>query len=140
MNLPDLVHAEIVALSKEGDALAEDRRFDEALAKYNAAFRLLPEPKEEWSAATWLLSAVGDAHYLAGQIPEAMDALSRAMRCPDAIGNPFLHLRLGQCRLILGDNPRAADELARAYAMGGIEVFEGEDPQFQAFLDSKIVR
>ena len=140
MNLPDSLHEEIVALSKEGESLADGCRFGEAVAKYHAAFRLLPEPKEDWSAAAWLLAAIGDAHYLSGQIEEALVAFSHAMHCPEAIGNPFLHLRLGQCRLSLGDEARAADELTRAYAMGGVEIFEQEDRKFLEFLDTKITR
>jgi tetratricopeptide (TPR) repeat protein len=140
MLLPDSLHEEVVALSKEGDDLAEDRRFDAALAKYHAAFRLLPEPKEAWLAATWLLTAIGDSHYLSGHAEEAAAAFSRATHCPDAIGNPFLHLRLGQCRLALGDEAKAADELTRAYALGGVEVFEDEDPRFLEFLNTKIIR
>ncbi len=140
MTLPDSLHEEILALSKEGDALAEARRFDAALAKYHAGFRLLPEPREDWTAATWLLAAIGDAHYLSGQIEEAAATFSHAMHCPDAIGNPFLHLRLGQCCLSLGDEAKAADELTRAYAMGGAELFEKEDPRFLEFLDTKITR
>jgi tetratricopeptide (TPR) repeat protein len=140
MTLPDSLHEEIVTLSKEGDGLAEDHRFDEALAKYHAAFRLLPEPREAWTAATWLLAAIGDAHYLSGHTEEAAAAFSHAMHCPEAIGNPFLHLRLGECRLTLGDEAKAADELTRAYAMGGVEIFENEDPRFLEFLDTKIIR
>lgn len=140
MTLPGALHEEIVALSKEGDGLAEGRRFEDALTKYHAAFRLLPEPREDWSAATWLLAAIGDAHFLSGHTEEAATAFSRAMHCPDAIGNPFLHLRLGQCHLTLGDEAKAADELTRAYAMAGIEIFEKEDPKLLEFLETKITR
>lgn len=140
MTLPEALYKEIVALSKEGDGFAEDRRFEEALARYHAALQLLPEPREKWEAATWLLAAIGDAYYLSGHIEEAAEAFSHAMHCPDAIGNPFLHLRLGQCRLTLGDEVKAADELTRAYAMGGVEIFEKEDPRFIKFLDTKITR
>ena len=33
------------------------------------------------------------------------------MTCPDAIGNPFLHLRLGQALYERGETDRAADVL-----------------------------
>lgn len=66
------------------------------------------------------------------------ETLSFAMRCPDAMGNPFLHLRLGQCQFELAALDRAADELARAYMGGGPELFSQEDPKYLAFLKTRI--
>lgn len=60
------------------------------------------------------------------------------MHCPGAIGNPFVHLRLGQAQFELGDMTRAADELARAYMGAGDEIFEEQDPKYLAFLKTKI--
>lgn len=60
-----------------------------------------------------------------------------AMQCPAAIGNPFLHLRLGQCQFELGNLDRAADELARAYMGAGADIFEGADKYF-AFLKTRL--
>ena len=60
------------------------------------------------------------------------------MHCPDAIGNPFLHLRLGQCQFELGNLDRAADELARAFLIEGKQVFEDSDPKYLDFVESKL--
>ena len=60
-----------------------------------------------------------------------------AMHCPEAIGNPFLHLRLGQCQFELGSLDRAADELARAYMGAGEEIFEAADKYFE-FLKTRL--
>ena len=60
-----------------------------------------------------------------------------AVHCPDAIGNPFLHLRLGQCQFELDSLDRAADELARAYLGAGSDIFEGADKYF-AFLKTRL--
>ena len=81
--------------------------------------------------------AVGDANFLGGDYTAGRDNLSNAMRCPGAIGNPFIHLRLGQCQLELGNADRAADELMRAYMGGGEEIFDGQDPKYLAFLRTK---
>lgn len=59
------------------------------------------------------------------------------MTCPGAVGNPFLHLRLGQVLLDLGDEAGAADELMRAYMGGGAEIFSLEEPRYLAFLGTK---
>jgi hypothetical protein len=56
------------------------------------------------------------------------------MRCPEAIGNPFIHLRLGQTQFELGNKDRAADELMRAYMGAGAEIFAEEAPKYLEFL------
>src|SRR5262245_33822112 len=91
----------IQALCKLGDARAEEGKHSAALEQYWAGWDLLPEPRTEWEAATWILAAVGDANFLGGDYVAGRDNLTMAMHCPDAIGNPFLHLRLGQCQFEL---------------------------------------
>ncbi len=118
----------------EGDVLAGSRQWDEAVAKYEHAWELLREPKTKWRAATWILAAIGDAWYLAGEFERAREVLQLAMHCPDAIGNPFLHLRLGQCQFDPGNVARAGDELARAYMGGGAEILRAEDPRYFEFI------
>ena len=45
-----------------GDTLAEEGKYNDAIASYQYAWDLLPDPKEQWEAATWILVAIGDAH------------------------------------------------------------------------------
>jgi hypothetical protein len=134
--LPEGILAEIDALCTEADALAKQGRFPEALGRYWAAYDLVPEPKTAWHATTWILVAIGDTNFIAGDYEAGRDNLGMAMHCPDAIGNPFIHLRLGQCQLELGNENRAADELARAYMGGGAEILDHEDPKYFAFVKS----
>ena len=136
--LSDSIHAEIQRLCGEGDELTQSDRYSKALERYWAAWELLPEPKTEWDAATWLLAAIGDANFLGGDFKAGRDNLNTAMHCPDAIGNPFLHLRLGQCQFELGDLDHAADELTRAYMAEGEQLFEREDPKYLAFLKTRL--
>jgi hypothetical protein len=86
----------------------------------------------------WILAAVGDANFLGGYFQAGRDNLSKAMHCPDAIGNPFLHLRLGQCQFEIGNLERAADELTRALMGGGEEIFQEDDPKYWEFLKTKL--
>lgn len=134
--LTDKLHDAIKAFCAEGDALAEQGRPGDAIARYEAAWDLLPEPRTDWSAATWILAAIGDVHYLDCEFERGRAVLLTAMHCPEAIGNPFLHLRLGQCQFELGDLPKAGDELARAYLGGGGELFRAEDPRYYEYLQT----
>lgn len=134
MELSDSIHEQITQLSKEGDVLAEQGQYHEAVEKYLQAFELLPEPRTDWEACTWLLAAIGDANFKSKNYEHAKAALSDAMHCPGAIGNPFIHLRLGQAQFELGNIERANDELARAYMGAGKDIFADEEPKYFAHL------
>ena len=128
------LYARIKALCEQGDQASEAGRFQEAKGCFLEALAFIPEPLEEWEASTWVLTALGDCSFLLHDLAAARGYLSRAVRCPDGLGNPFIHLRLGQCQLELGEEARARDELARAYMGGGPEIFDGEDPKYFAFI------
>lgn len=134
IELPKEVHAKVTTLSAQGDTLASQTKYRDAIALYVKALGLLPEPKTQWEACTWLLAAIGDTNFLGGHYEQAKNALSDAMHCPGSIGNPFIHLRLGQAQLELGNRERAADELARAYMSAGKDVFAAENPKYFEFL------
>ena len=106
--LDNELYEQIKRHCRRGDELAEEQQFEAALTAYSAAWELLPEPRTTWSAATWILAAIGDALFLAGDFEAGRDHLSMAMDCPDAIGNPFLHLRLGQCQVGAGQEDQGA--------------------------------
>ena len=123
-------------LCARGDAHADQFRFPEALALYWEAWDLLPEPKIDCGAATWILAAVGDANFLGRDYEAGRDNLSTVMHCPGGIGIPFLHMRLGQCQYELGDHDKAIDELTRAYMDGGEDLFDHEDPKYLDFVEA----
>ena len=135
--LPPTVMSEIERLCSEGDALAASSHFDEAVKSYNAAWEMVPEPKNDWNASTWILGAIGDACFLGGYVTSAREAFEYAMSCPDAVGNPFLHLRLGQVLLDAGEQDASADNLMRAYMGAGAEIFATEDPRYLKFLGTR---
>ena len=136
--LPNDLHEKIQQLSADGDGFASAGRYPDAIRKYLEAWELLPEKKTDWEAATWILAAVGDANFLGGDFAAGQERLLNAMHCPGAIGNPFLHLRLGQCQLELGNDHEASDELARAYMAEGYSIFEDQNPKYFAFLKTKL--
>lgn len=62
-----------------------------------------------------------------------------AVRCPDGLGNLFIHLRLGECAFELGQISRAEDELTRAYMGAGREIFADEDPKYFKHLQTVLL-
>lgn len=137
-DLPNDIHAEITRLSEQGNALADAGECSAAVQCFEAAIELLPPPIEQWSAACWLFTAMGDTLFLAERYGEAIQPLLDAVKCAGGIGNPFLHLRLGQTQLELGHEVLAADELARAYMGAGREIFEEEPAKYFAFVKSRL--
>lgn len=136
--MDEKTYAEIEKLSQEGDLFAENSDYKKALKKYWKAYDLIPNPKSEWDATLWLLAAIGDANFLSKDFEAGLKYFTSAMNLPDAVGNPFLHLRLGQCHYELGNLKKAADELTRAYGVEGKDIFEGEDPKYFEFLKTII--
>ena len=132
------VLAQIQSLCEAGDDFAGNDEYIAALEQYWQAWDLLPEPQTDYEAATWILAAIGDANYLGGDFEAGRDNLSLAMHCPDAIGNPILHLRLGQCLFELNDLDQAADELTRAYMGAGREIFDDEPKRYFKFLQTRL--
>ena len=122
--LPADVHDAITALAERGNGLAEEGAYQEALVEFEKAWDLLPSPKHDWEAATWILTAMGDMCFLMQDYAEAYKPLHQAMveECPGAHENPFVRLRLGQCLLELGREEEAARELAAAYRLGGYDL------------------
>ncbi len=131
-------HAEfplIVRFCREGLEKASAGKSDEAVASYYAAWELLPDPREEWDAAPWILAAIGDVLYRRHIFARALQFFERARRCPGGAHNPFVHMRLGQVHLHLGDPERAREALALALEVGGRDVFRAEDPRWLAWLE-----
>ncbi len=130
MELSEKAHDAITTLCNQGDSLAKSGNTISALEKYGQAWEALPEPREQWEAATWILAAIGDVQFSLGQFDHAMASFGHALRCAGAMGNPFIHLRLGQSAYELGNMKRADDELTRAYMGAGIDIFKAEDPKY----------
>lgn len=75
LELGEELHQKIKAHCAQGDVLAEAQRFEDAIAEYNKAWLLIPEPKKDWNAATWILAAIADSAYLGGYATTAREAL-----------------------------------------------------------------
>jgi len=102
--LSDAAHAKIKDLCALGDQHATKREFDAALRLYWEAFDLLPEPSTRWEAGTWILTAIGDANFLARDFVAGRDngnrlAFSGHLPTHDAssITRIAAHFRQGCC-------------------------------------------
>lgn len=136
--LDDGVYQEIEKNCHMGDEEVEKGNLSEAVGHYKKAWELLPEPQAKWNASTWILAAIGDVRYQMGEYEKTITALEYAIHCPDGLGNPFIHLRLGQSYFEKGQLDKAADELARAYMGAGEDIFSEQEAKYFDFLKTKI--
>jgi tetratricopeptide (TPR) repeat protein len=134
--LPKSTHDAITRLCREGDQLAENGDDQAALEKYKEAWDLVPEDKENWEASTWILAAVGELYFRRGEREKALNSFLRAVQSPGGLGNPYIHLRIGELQYEEGNLQGAGDNLARAYMGAGEEIFDREDPKYLSYIRS----
>ncbi|MGG3193164.1 tetratricopeptide repeat protein [Priestia aryabhattai] len=130
MEMNKQLHQQIVKLCEEGDQFAELKQMSEAIASYQRALELVPEPKEKWSAATWIYGTLGDTYFLIKNYEDAIRSLEYALRCPDGNENPFLLLRLGESFYELGEFEKAKAYLYKAYQIEDYKIFFQEDDKY----------
>jgi tetratricopeptide (TPR) repeat protein len=138
MEMDEELYEKIQALCAEGEALLDEDDTEGAKNKYRAALDLVPSPKTEWEAATWIYTAMGDTCFLLEEYKQAQDHFFDAYNCPGGIENPFIALRLGECLFETGNKEKATEYLLRAYMLEGDEIFEEEDEKYFALIKDKI--
>jgi len=136
--LPNDVSQMIDALCQKGDQFAQIDQLDDALDQFEAAWELLPAPKNQWPAATWILMAIGDVYFEKRDFVSAVDSLREAFDCPDGETNAFILLRLGQSLFELGDLNAAANAFEAVVRDNGEQPFVDEDPKYLNFVRTQI--
>lgn len=137
-SLPDHLYREILRLALLGDTLAAKGAYVEAIVSYHNALQLVPEPRNTSEPSTWLLTAIGEAYFFAGDFSAGSKALANALTCPGGIENASIHLRLGQCYFETGNLSGAAQALMRAYSIAGADIFGQDSPKYFEFLKTRM--
>jgi len=129
-------YKKIKEFTKLGDYFFDNENYDLALKQYNLALDLVPSPKIDWEASTWLYTAIGDTYFSKKFFEKALNALYEALNCPKGIGNPFIYLRLGQSLFELNDIEKSEEYLMSAYMLEGKKIFKGENKKYIKHLQS----
>ncbi|MFV0304912.1 MAG: tetratricopeptide repeat protein [Moheibacter sp.] len=130
LELDDQIYSEILSISEVGENFMEEDDYDAAIFEFKKALSLVPSPKTDWEASTWLYSGIGDAYFFKKEYENSLNAFLDAYNCPEAIDNPFIYLRIGQNWEEMGNNDKAKDNLLRAYMLAGQDIFSDENPKF----------
>ena len=130
MELSDEIYDQIEEYSEQGNDYCDSEEWEKAIECFEKALDLLPEPKDDWEAATWLYVALGDAYFFLEKYAEAVDNFEAARMCPEGMANPFVLLRLGESYCEQGRTELAKNYLFEAYMMEGEEIFAEEDEKY----------
>ncbi|MFN8345210.1 MAG: tetratricopeptide repeat protein [Spirosomataceae bacterium] len=125
----------IGSISKKAKSLTLHGKFKESIAEYQQAIALLGEKVKSSKYAVMLFCGIGEAYFLQKKWSEALDYYGKAVSSEGGLGEPLIHLRLGQIRFEFGQFEKAADELMRAYMGGGPLIFKGEEPKYFKLIE-----
>ena len=112
--------------------------YKNALYLYQKAIDLIPEPKKSWNESWVFFYGISEMYFQNENYDKAIFYLKECIQCPFAIGNPHVHLRIGQVRYELGNFDKAEDELMRAFMGGGREIFINEDEKYFSLIKKHI--
>lgn len=129
---------------RDADQAMEENDWEEAYLSLADAWDILCEDKPDHKAheAFWLVLSWANAAFMSQEFDDCLEKLSEALKIfrdhELVIGNPFFHLRVGQCLFELAESDsertdatgQVVDNLARALICGGIEIFENEDTKY----------
>ncbi len=133
-SLDPKIFKKIETLCERGEEQLETEQYTTAIETFMQAYDLVPEPKVHWTVSTWILTALGDAHFMLGDFEALEEAIGFAMLCPEGATNPYLHLRLGQAHFELGNLAIAREQLEKAFELEGADIFGDDDPKYLALL------
>jgi tetratricopeptide (TPR) repeat protein len=130
MEMDDVLYGKIEHLCEQADAQLDNEKIDEAISLYQKAIDIVPDPKRDWEASTWLYATIGDLYFLKEDYHKAVSCFYDAYNCPGGIENPFICLRLGEALLETSQIDKAKEFLLRAYMLEGEEIFTDEDKKY----------
>ncbi|CQR55778.1 tetratricopeptide repeat protein [Paenibacillus riograndensis] len=138
MELSDEIHVKILKLCERGDELLDENKVDLAITKYLSALELVPNPKSDWEASTWIYTTLGEIYLINKEFNIAKEYFYNALNCPDGISNPLILLRIGETLFETQDLEQSREYLLRAYMLEGQDIFGEEDEKYFNSIKSLI--
>lgn len=114
----------------EAERYEREGNLEKAVRLYISAFFQIPEPVTEADRMAEVCAKIGELSFQQRDARHALEYFTWAVQSKGGLGEPHIHLRLGQLRYERGEVQRARDELMRAYMGAGPEIFAAEDPRY----------
>ncbi|MDE5945165.1 MAG: tetratricopeptide repeat protein [Rikenella sp.] len=137
MELSEQIYKQIEKLSEEGDRAMDTENYEKAIDLFQQALALLPEPKEEFEAYSWLRVSIGDAYFMLEDYVKSEENFRMGYVAGELFDNPFVLLRLGQNYVELEQEEQAVEYLLKAYMSDGEDIFE-EEEEYLEWLSERV--
>ncbi|WP_299326567.1 hypothetical protein [uncultured Maribacter sp.] len=99
-------------------------------------YESLTDDQKRTREGRYVILHIAEVFFSERWIEDAFDNYNFAMQFKDTVGNPFLHLRLGQLNYLVQNKDKMHDELSRALIMDGDAIFKNEDPKLIEMVKS----
>lgn len=133
-DLDEPLKSEVVELCHMAVEAQDEERYHASNRDLGKVLELLPEPKSDWKAYSWLLSNLADNHFEQDEFAEALERFNEVFEFDsNSNDNAYLCLRRGQCALESENEELAGMMLTRALELEGKELFEDEHSKFLKF-------
>jgi tetratricopeptide (TPR) repeat protein len=134
----DQLDSKIAEITRRAKNYSFDGKHQASIDEYHNALDLIGQNVKKSKHAVMLYSGIGEVYFLQQKWEEALEYYGNAVQSEGGLGEPLIHLRLGQLRYELDQKEKAKDELLRAYMGGGEKYFEDENPKYLALISSLI--
>jgi len=133
IELPSALYLTVCRVCEAAECHVNSSQLELAVERLYETLDLLPIPREDWEAFTWICGTIADVFFMRHDFSKCDDWIRKIMisEAPGWNSNAFLHLRRGQCAFELGDVSKARQWLIGAYMLEGDAIFEGEDSKYQ---------
>jgi thioredoxin-like negative regulator of GroEL len=112
--LPSRVAAKVGSLCDLADAAFVEGRVMEAAERYVSAWKLLPEPREQWESGREIVKCVAEACLVAGDLEAAREALTHAKKHKGADDDESLAALVKRVSAAEDRSPAPAPKKAKA--------------------------
>ena len=127
INIPDSIADKVADIDKitTNKDLDVESRVKELMKIYES----LTDDQKRTREGRYVIVHIAEVCFSERWIEDAFDNFNFAIQFKDTVGNPFLHLRLGQLNYLVQNKDKMHDELSIALIMDGEAIFKDEDPK-----------
>lgn len=113
---------------------------DYALAESQllASWEAFPDPKHSWDSSESLIKTIAQYYIERKEFSSAEKWVDELFKCAPLPRDPKPYLLLGKIYYESGKHDLAANNLVKAYEMGGRRGYVGEDPKYLKFALDQI--
>lgn len=136
--LPKAIHDEVMELGKPFKIAKNAGDLAGAEPYLLQMWQMFPEPKFNWDWSQSYLTSIAGFYFEWKRFAEAEHWAREVFKCEPLPNDPGPYILLGKIYLEWGKQDLAAENLVKAFDMGGRRGFAGEDPKYLKFAQAQM--